>query len=583
MLMTISHSQAQAGSQSAAPNASQPAVKVVTRMVTLEVVVKDKKGNHVTGLTPEDFELYEQTPRKGEGRQQQKIDIFHEVSVADLAMKATPIPQVLTGVYTNAVALRSNRVPPTILLADGLNTPIAYQMQVHAQMVKMLRQLPSDVPVAVFLLGNRLTMLQDFTNDPALLQAAVTKATSVAGQGLAQSDPRDDVNSIGNLKARVLKGMPGEGGGAAKDMFMAIEDFDAAIYNFNMDRRVHDTADALKAIARYTAGLPVRKNLLWISTAFPIVVDPALDPFRNHDYTLLVQGVTKTLSEAKVAVYPMNPAGVVPPAVFDADRQGGDQETAASTSQGQGPSSIIVTMREDSERLKHDDTMRLLANGTGGEVCVGDNDLADCVHRAVDDSGDFYEIAYYSNSKDWNGEYRRIFLDATEKDWHLEYRQGYFATAEIAQRTEDVRQALKEATCATPLDATSIALTATTLPPDSPDGLKFHLDIGASALTLTPAENGGAEVNLQLAVCTFDKKGNPGQFMSIPLDRKMNEAQVQKVAAGGLADIAAIPGPRPSSIRLAVMDVPSGRIGSLRIQMDDVANAARSPNRVAKQ
>ena len=60
----------------------------------------------------------------------------------------------------------------------------------------MLQQLPTDVPVAVFLLGGKLVMLQDFTSDPKLLQAALSKAITADGKYEAQIDPRDDSQSI---------------------------------------------------------------------------------------------------------------------------------------------------------------------------------------------------------------------------------------------------------------------------------------------------------------------------------------------------------------------------------------------------
>jgi dTDP-glucose 4,6-dehydratase len=54
------------------------------------------------------------------------------------------------------------------------------------------------------------------------------------------------------------------------------------------------------------------------------------------------------------------------------------------------------------------DTSQELAEGTGGQVCTGDNDLGDCIRKAVNDSSDYYEIAYYPDSPDWNGEYRKV-------------------------------------------------------------------------------------------------------------------------------------------------------------------------------
>ncbi len=108
--------------------------------------------------------------------------------------------------------VQSDPVPPTILLVDGLNTDVQYQAQVHVQMIRMLRQLPSNLPVAVCLLGDRLTMLQSFTTDPRLLQAALRKATSTAGVGLATLDSRDDPDSVSSvLGATQGAGDPGVG------------------------------------------------------------------------------------------------------------------------------------------------------------------------------------------------------------------------------------------------------------------------------------------------------------------------------------------------------------------------------------
>ena len=41
------------------------------------------------------------------------------------------------------------------------------------------------------------------------------------------------------------------------------------------DQRVAMTLEALKAMARYLAGVPGRKNLIWFSTSFPITVFPS--------------------------------------------------------------------------------------------------------------------------------------------------------------------------------------------------------------------------------------------------------------------------------------------------------------------
>jgi VWFA-related protein len=238
--------------------------KSYTRLVTLELVVKDSKGKHISGLKAEDFQLFEQTPSEGKEKREQKIAEFHGVHVRDVASAPVPESHREQGVYTNAVAVQKDPVPPTILLVDGLNTPIEHQMQVHAQMLKMLRKLPTNVPVAVFLLGDRLTMLQGFTTDPQLLQAALSSAVSNAGKAVAQTDARDDPYAAGNtmggfsyLHDSVLAGMIRE-----------LKMFDQHVYSTQMTARVNRTAEGLISLSRNVAGYPGRKNLLWMSTAF---------------------------------------------------------------------------------------------------------------------------------------------------------------------------------------------------------------------------------------------------------------------------------------------------------------------------
>ncbi len=127
-------------------------------------------------------------------KRKQEIASFREIQFADLVKQSGGQMQVPKGVYTNAVTLEKNPVPPTILLVDGLNTDLKDQAQVQVQMQRIMKAIPKNVPVAIFLLGRRLRMLQDFSTDPNLLQLALKKAFSPAAAGLVTMDPLDDPN-----------------------------------------------------------------------------------------------------------------------------------------------------------------------------------------------------------------------------------------------------------------------------------------------------------------------------------------------------------------------------------------------------
>src|SRR5206468_4001626 len=159
-------------------------------------------------------------------------------------------------------------VPPTVLLVDGVNTDRASQMQVHRQMIKMLASIPDDVPVAVFLLGRRLSLIQNFTTDPKLLKAALQKSSSVGADNGTEVEPVDDPNAMSALL---------EDTNFPAASLNQIEQFEREVYTTQMDTRIRITLDALRAIARHVAGYPGRKNLLWISSSFPIAINPDVD------------------------------------------------------------------------------------------------------------------------------------------------------------------------------------------------------------------------------------------------------------------------------------------------------------------
>jgi VWFA-related protein len=540
-------------------------LRTYSRMVTLEVVVKDAKGNHVTGLKPEDFQLFEQTQSKGKAKREQKIATFREVSMADMTVHNSGLAaQIPAGVYTNVVSSLRDPVPSTVILVDGLNTDVEYQGRVHAAMLKMLQQLPPDVPVAVFLLGRRLVMLQDFTSDPKLLQAALGKAITADGRYMAPLDPRDDPESIFSELSSLSAPIPGE-------MLDAAQNGDARVYGQNMDVRASRTEDALISIARHMSGYPGRKNLLWMSTAFPISIDPLLDQSRDHDYKAGVQQVASALSDSRIAVYPVNVAGGRTLNLFEA-------EIVPSPETFYGQLMKEEIRREEQLRFNEQETMHAVADGTGGAICVGDNDLADCVHRAVDDSSEFYEIAYYPDSKDWNGEYRRIVLDTKVKGLHLEYRQGYFATLEGSNETA-AKDELQKVACGSALDATAIFLAARNLPPNPKQTMKFYLMINPAALTFAAAGRGSREVSLRVGVCTFDETGKPLHYMSEGVDQKLTAKEFAELAKGGLPHLVAMAGPKPAAVRLAVMDEPSGKVGSVFVKTGGPVIAATAGSR----
>lgn len=571
-----------------------------TRLVTIQVVAKDHHGHHVTGLTPKDFEIFEQDIKDNKKRPE-KIANFQEVKFSELAKQSPPPMRVPAGVYTNAVTLTKNPVPPTILMVDGLNTEIKDQAQIQVQLDRIVKSIPKNTPVAIFLLGWHLRILQDFSTDPELLKIALKKASSTATAGLTTGDPMDNPNEASaqfeNLRGHEVDvtggtgatqgsapgsaqsgSSAGAGQSAIDAQIQAMADFaqgmEVAEFKTNMDRRVQQTMDALITIGHYVAGYPGRKNLLWISSSFPIKLNGyVLDTGHVHTsafsdinaatgegyaaYGAQIRQAASILSDAKIAVYPVNPQGVQPHAIYGADAV---PRNYSGAGMGATMSREIVMLADQ------DKTMRVLAEDTGGAVCNGTNDLGECLTKAFDDSSSYYEISYYPDSQDWNGDYRKIIVESKRSGLHLEYRHGYFAGQTPAQNQ---KAELQQAACEGYLSATSVVFAATKLPAQPAGELRFYMDIDPQSLTLSPTSDGGRKFSIEVAACTFDRKGKPLQLLTQPISGTLTPKQYEIVSRDGLAHVMAIPAPQPAAVRLVVKDVPTDHIGTVHVNLDN--------------
>src|SRR6185295_9515353 len=138
---------------------------VTTRLVEVNVIVRDKNGP-VAGLTKDDFTLFDR-------KKQQKIATFAVSTMNKSQQPSAPLPP---GTYTNRPEYRQEGpTTATIVLLDALNTQIQDQLYAKQQFIKFLGTLRPDDRVAVYLLGTKLRVLNDFTNDSRRLLAAVTK------------------------------------------------------------------------------------------------------------------------------------------------------------------------------------------------------------------------------------------------------------------------------------------------------------------------------------------------------------------------------------------------------------------------
>jgi len=584
---------------SGAPTAT---FRVFTRLVTVEVVAKDRQGHPIPGLAAKDFRLFEQIPPKREEREQ-TIRGFTEVNPQAIAQASKQsVLKMPAGVFSSLVSVRLE-VPPTILLLDGLNTEGDSGLQARRQMVKMLASIPADTPVAVFLLGNDLVLLQSFTKDPKLLRevAQRVQSTNLDNGGLG-IDAHDDPFSLSNQTLEMFAAddeappstVSAQGGrGSAPsatptgppggELQMAeIRRFEKETSAFTADMRVYQTLDALRAIARHVSGYPGRKNLIWISSSFPLMISPdlfdthhlAFEGARNYENEVAV--ATNALADAKVSVYPVNPAGVQTQSFYQADKA--PPKTTYLQQTYAGARSLN---REDLSRFSGVESMTEVAKQTGGSICINNNDLGDCVRTAVEDGSSYYELAYYPNASDWRGEFHRIIVKTNRPGVQLSYREGYFAQENRPGKEPGKEKdksgndrLLEEAACGDLLTGTAILVVGRPLPPDTPKQAKYFLSVDTKMLTATGGDDSKPEIRLDYAVCAFDRSGKALQYLEDSVSQKFTPAEYSSLR-GFPHVIEFAPREGTTRVRLVVRDPATGRVGSFDAPYD--ASAAAIP------
>lgn len=168
------------------------ALKSNTRLITVDVVATDSHGNVVRSLTQNDFEVY------GDHHAPQSIVRFEFVdgqarrALAD--SQAAPAP----GVFSNQ-AQSSAEIAPTVILLDALNTSTIHRMQIRREMILFLQNVPQDTPIAVFLLGHRVHVVQNFTSNPSILRAAIEQISGGAKPIENENYPQYDANSPSDM------------------------------------------------------------------------------------------------------------------------------------------------------------------------------------------------------------------------------------------------------------------------------------------------------------------------------------------------------------------------------------------------
>jgi VWFA-related protein len=496
--------------QQPTPDLPSPVVRVWTHLVLVDVLVKDKNGQHLTGLNLQDFTLLE------DGKPQ-KIATFAIEQPAEVAKTLQgQLPVLPPNVATNRPAYLLRPGTPTILLLDALNTRVQDQARARLELLRYLdTQLEPGRQLAVYTLGRSLQVLQDFTDDPRLLKAAIESFTPEKPLQLQI----EDVD-------RRMPSLPGATAGARGDIrpdigqvLERIRGFYTEESNVALDTRVGITLTAFRQITRAVMGLPGRKSLIWVSGSFPLatfsrIIDhsetPSNDPNYvsvEREYEDLLRQTASLLNDAQIAVYPVDARGLIGSVIDDASQQGVDAAGRVKLGAAFGQE----VMQKGSVLQTTQASMKVFADDTGGLVFVNRNDMDHAVALSVADTSTYYVLGYYPQDKDWNGKYRKIQVKLNRPGLDARHRRGYYALAPMQDqkraKTKDAELALAMRWDAP--EATMVTFDARVLlsPPAARMKVSVEFLVDPTTVTAEDAGNGAKRYALEFHVAAYTPRG----------------------------------------------------------------------------
>ncbi|HSC77620.1 MAG TPA: VWA domain-containing protein [Candidatus Acidoferrales bacterium] len=541
-------------------NVPATVLRVTTRLVLVDVVVTDKQGRPVTDLTRDDFTLME-------NGKPQRIATFSLENpgggVQQAAIAPAPLPP---NVVTNKPEYRLPPGPLSVLLIDALNTPMQDQSYAREQMLRYLRtQLQPNQRTAILVLTGDLLILQDFTADPKALIAAVEKYSP------ERPARQPEEGYIANPEAVAkIADLPSN---AAANLQRFEQEYNAML----TDSRVSITLGALRAIARALAGYPGRKNLVWVSATFPFSLTPEDDsnPMTYRNYSNEIRQTASVLSDAQVAVYPVDARGLVGfPMASAADSLRGRTGRAFS-----GPTFGGELNRRYDSLYNTFATMETLAEATGGRAFRNRNDIDVALARSIGDGSTYYTLGYYPESKEWDGKFRRLKVQVLRKGTELRYRRGYYAldpTAKLVLAKKDKdkepptedeeRNAALKTALLSAMPATLVTFRAAVFPPPAPAAtapVQVGFIVDVPTILFEPDPGGLRHASLDFLVAVITPQGKLVRTANDTLNADLTPENFSRIQEHGLQHLMTVElPPGRYFLRLVVRDNRTGLMGS---------------------
>ena len=560
------------------PAQEKTAIQTSGEEVLVDVVVRDKKGHAVTNLPEDAFTVLDE----GAPVKIASFRLVRGIEAVSPAANGASTPTTLKLDPIRQIRLVS-------LIFDQLDQ--GERAATRRAAVDLLNvDLPQNVYMGVFALGNELQAVQGFTNKRDLLVQAIEKVTSrpatqfsTDSQNLrAETERILGPNQYGLQDPVSRLGQQGAGAVAYEnmakmmDMIMArsMVEMTSFAERSEMTFTGRSTIWALLAAVRGQSELPGRKAIVYFSEGY------AIPQGAEEEF----QAVISAANRNNLSFYPIDAHGLTKNSLNAKATEGLSAAVTASALNGSmgsgGPAGLMTPKTEialspdlaiNANRMNTQDTLAMLADQTGGFLTANTNDFTAPLQRVMDEVNTYYEISYNPHVEKYDGKFRHIGVKLDRNDLIVQSRAGYFAlppdmlkTASLNSYEVPLLRALSD-----PLPANGLAFESGGMHFRGEGRLEtcgFLIDMPLSNVTLRQKPDGKTLAGgLAYVALIKDVKGAVVKKLQGEMPVELQPDQVPSFRQGRYADIEYFDLPAGyHTVEVAVLDRETGKTGVRR-------------------
>jgi VWFA-related protein len=412
-----------------APQPNDDVVRVFTELVQTDVMVFDKQGHFVNGLTRDNFEI------KIDGKVR-PIQFFEQIQAGTSNEEA----QLAAA---RGASINTGPNPKKIVPLDRGRTVFFYVDDFHLDPSGFVasRRLISDFidkemaqndQAAIASATGQIGFLQQLTDDHTVLHQAIERLNARTYRVRDGDSPpmggyeamMVDNNDFDLVEYFIRETIRANGGQMSRDQAASIVNARAHAIMAQDAAFSLNTLAGLENLIRVAKDLPGRKILFFLSDGF-------LVQNRRSDAVSRIQRITSAAAKSGVVIYAIDTQGLAPPKSTDASNAGGFDMTG------------VLARSASGEQYAVQDGLNALSRDTGGKPIFNTNDFKAGLRKALQETAVYYLLAWGPDAENKKpGRFRNIQVNVIGRpDLTVRVRKGFYDIEPPTATTADAKKA----------------------------------------------------------------------------------------------------------------------------------------------